>query len=153
MKVNGKTTVLYNNASNGDIIKTIEYCIPEATKQLSEFSKKYSGSSEIEICQNIFTFLQRNVKYKADGTDFQDIRLPGRLLKTKTGDCKSLSLFTVGVLKSLNIPCFLTYASYNPNNPTPTHVYVTTKNGIIIDVVWGRFNTEKPYFYKKFKQA
>lgn len=152
MQSDNKTKVLFTNASNGDIIRAIDYCVPESVRQLKEFSQRFKGDV-LYSSQEVFRFLQRNVSYKADGTDFQDIRLPGRLLKSKTGDCKSLSLFTVGVLKNLGHDCFFTYASYNPIDSTPTHVYVTTKGGIIIDVVWGKFNSEKPYFYKKFKQA
>jgi hypothetical protein len=44
------------------------------------------------------------------------------------------------------------YASYDPNQPIPAHVYVVTDNGCIIDAVWtkagGKYGTEKKPNFK-----
>jgi len=59
-------------------------------------------------------------------------------------------MFTAGILQNLGIPCKLVFTSYTDNR-TPQHVYVETNSGIIIDAVWKKFNSEKPYTYKYYK--
>ena len=68
-------------------------------------------------------------------------------MRTKSGDCKSYSLFTSAVLNNLGIPNHFVYASYD-GSKTPSHIYVETNNGCIVDAVWGRFNSEKKPTYK-----
>jgi hypothetical protein len=73
------------------------------------------------------------------------------LMRTAQGDCKSYSVFTSAILSNLGIPHKLVYASYDPKDPTPTHIYVMTNSGCIIDAVYGKFNAEKKATYKKYK--
>lgn len=134
------------NATNGQLQAAIESVIPMATKQMASQAKQYKGKNDLETCRNIFVFL-KGLNYKADGNE-QQVRLPSALMRTRTGDCKSYSVYTSAVLSNLKIPHYLTYTSYNPNDKTPTHVYVTTKNGCIIDAVYGIFNKEKKPSFK-----
>lgn len=134
------------DASNSELQKAIEAAQPYAVKQMADRAEQFKGATEKETCKKIFDYLKHNIKYKADG-DEQQVRLPSGLIRTGTGDCKSYALFTSAVLSNLGIPHYLTYASYS-NDKTPTHVYVTTKNGCIIDAVWGKFNSEKQANYK-----
>jgi hypothetical protein len=134
------------NATNGQLQAAIESVIPMATKQMAGQAKQYKGKSDLETCRNIFVFL-KGLNYKADGNE-QQVRLPSALMRTRTGDCKSYSVYTSAVLSNLKIPHYLTYTSYNPSDKTPTHVYVTTKDGCIIDAVYGIFNKEKKPSFK-----
>lgn len=134
------------DASNYELQKAIEAAQPYAVKQMADRAKQFKGATEKETCKKIFDYLKHNIKYKADG-DEQQVRLPSGLIRTGTGDCKSYALFTSAVLSNLGIPHSLTYASYS-NDKTPTHVYVTTKNGCIVDAVWGKFNSEKQANHK-----
>jgi hypothetical protein len=88
-----------------------------------------------------------NIQYKVDG-DNQKIKLPSAFLRERSGDCKSFALFTAAILSNLKIPFSFTYASYNPTDRTPEHIYVTTKSDCIIDAVYGKFNAEKKPCYK-----
>ena len=133
------------DATNSELQLAIEKAVPMATKQMAVRSQQFKGATEKETCKKIFDYLKQ-IKYKADG-DEQQIRLPSGLVRTQTGDCKSYALFTSSVLSNLNIPHYLIYTSYN-SDPTPTHVYVMTKNGCIVDAVWGKFNSEKQPTYK-----
>jgi hypothetical protein len=54
-------------------------------------------------------------------------------------------------LTNLGIPHKLVYASYDPSDSTPTHIYVVTNKGCIIDAVYGKFNAEKTPTNKKYK--
>jgi len=134
------------NATNGQLQAAIEAVIPMATKQMATTAKQYQGKTDLDTCRNIFVFL-KGLNYKADGNE-QQVRLPSALARTRTGDCKSYSVYTSAVLSNLKIPHYLTYTSYNPNDKTPTHVYVTTKDGCIIDAVYGVFNKEKKPSFK-----
>lgn len=134
-------------ATNSQLQRAIEAALPAATAQMKEYAKNFKGISEKDTCQKIFNFLMQNIRYKVDG-DNQKIKLPSAFIREKEGDCKSYSLFTASILANLKIPFSFTYASYNPKDHTPEHIYVTTKNGCIIDAVWGKFNSEKKPSYK-----
>ena len=147
----GQTIQVKQGASNSELQRAIEAAIPEATKQMQRQAARYKGKSELESCQNIFNFLKNNIHYKADGTN-QQVRLPSGLLRTGQGDCKSYTVFTSAILNNLKIPHSLCYVSFNPKDPTPTHIYVITDKGCIIDAVYGKFNKEKKPTSKTLKK-
>ena len=144
------TTVVKRNASNSDLQRAIEAAIPTAVAQMKQRSNEFKGRTESETCKKIFYYLKNQVNYKADGAE-QQVRLPSGLIRTLQGDCKSYSVFTSAVLTNLGIPHKLVYASYDPNDSTPTHIYITTNKGCIIDAVYGKFNAEKKASNKKYK--
>ena len=144
-------TIVKRNATNSELQRAIEAAIPQATKQAAAFADRYKGKDEIETCKKIFDYLKNNINYKADGAD-QQVRLPSGLMRTAQGDCKSYSVFTSAVLSNLGIPHKLVYASYDPRDTTPSHIYVMTDKGCIIDAVYGKFNAEKKATYKKYKK-
>jgi hypothetical protein len=146
----GQTILVKQNANNSELQRAIEAVIPAATKQAASIANRYKGKNEAETCKKIFDYLKNNINYKADGAN-QAVRLPSGLMRTAQGDCKSYSVFTSAILSNLGIPHKLVYASYDPKDPTPTHIYVMTKNGCIIDAVYGKFNAEKKATYKKYK--
>ena len=147
----GQTLLVKANATNGELQRAIEAVIPQATKQAAAFASRYKGKDEMATCKNIFDYLKNNINYKADG-DSQQVRLPSGLMRTKQGDCKSYSVFTSAVLSNLGIPHKLVYASYDPKDNTPSHIYVMTDKGCIIDAVYGKFNAEKKPTFKKYKK-
>jgi len=134
-------------ATNMQLQRAIEAALPAATEQMKDKAKEFKGSTEKETCYNIFNFLMTKIHYKVDG-DNQKIKLPSAFLREKEGDCKSYSLFTAAILANLKIPFSFTYASYNPTDSTPEHIYVTTKKGCIIDAVYKKFDLEKKATYK-----
>ena len=134
-------------ATNMQLQRAIEAALPAATEQMKDKAKEFKGSTEKETCYNIFNFLMTKIHYKVDG-DNQKIKLPSAFLREKEGDCKSYSLFTASILANLKIPFSFTYASYNPTDSTPEHIYVTTKKGCIIDAVYKKFDAEKKATYK-----
>ena len=144
------TTVVKRNASNSDLQHAIEAAIPTAVAQMKQRSNEFKGRTEAETCKKIFDYLKNQVNYKADGAE-QQVRVPSGLIRTRQGDCKSYSVFTSAVLTNLGIPHKLVYASYDPQDSTPTHIYVVTNKGCIIDAVYGKFNAEKKASNKKYK--
>ena len=133
-------------ADNADIRKAIFGAVPEAVRQTKEFSKYFDRKSQRETCKLIFDFLKNEINYLADGST-QVIKLPSALLKTKVGDCKSYSLITSAILTNCSIPHHFVLVSFN-QDPTPSHIYVCTDDGCIIDAVWGIFDSEKKPTYK-----
>ncbi len=144
-------TVVKRNATNAELQAAIEAAIPQAVAQTKSIAQRYKGKSEAETCKKIFDYLKNNINYRADGPN-QAVRLPSGLMRTLQGDCKSYSVFTSAILSNLGIPHSLVYASYDPNDPTPSHIYVVTDKGCIIDAVYGKFNAEKKPEFKKLKK-
>lgn len=136
----------YQDGDNAMLRKVILESTPKAVEQMCKYAEQFRGKDDLETCRNIWNFLKTRIRYVAD-QEYQIVRLPSALLKTKEGDCKSYSVFTSAVLQCLGIPHHYMMTSYNKSNPTPSHIYVMTDSGIIIDAVWHSFNSEKPYAY------
>lgn len=151
MQIKPGYTTVKRNATNHDLQRAIEAAIPQAVRQGKSIASRFKGKTEEETCKKIFDYLKTNINYKADGAD-QQVRLPRALMRTAQGDCKSYSVFTSAMLSNLGIPHKLVYASYDPKDSTPSHIYVMTDKGCIIDAVYGKFNAEKKATYKKYKK-
>lgn len=152
MIAKGKMITVKRNASNKQLQTAIEDALPVAAKQpvTKALARKLRGANDLETSQNIFNWVCANIRYKKDGSN-QIVRLPSGILRTREGDCKSMSLLVAALLVNNGIVPKFVYTSYKDNDPTPSHIYVETKSGIILDCVWKRFNSEKtPKFkYKK----
>lgn len=144
------TTVVKQNATNSDLQSAIEAAIPTAVKQMKQKAQEFKAATQEETCKKIFDYLKNQINYKADGSE-QMVKLPSGLIRTRQGDCKSYAVFTSAVLTNLGIPHKLVYAAYDPSDSTPTHIYVMTNKGCIIDAVYGKFNAEKQATNKKYK--
>lgn len=127
--VRNKQTVNHSNGANHDIIQTIHQNFPEAVRQTKKIAPYFKRATTEETCKTLWTWLKTNIKYKRDGEDAQLIRLPNVFVSSKTGDCKSYSLFTASILFNLGIHCAFRYSSYNGSG-IPTHVYVVTTGAL-----------------------
>lgn len=146
-RYSGVNTVVKREADNGDLRRAIVRAVPKAAAQTRKMAPYFRRSSEQETCRAIFDYLKKNVKYKADGWR-QVVQLPSAILRPgAVADCKSMSLFTAAILTNLGIPYHFVLASYT-DSPVPGHIYVQTKGGCIVDVVWGKFNSEKKPKYR-----
>jgi hypothetical protein len=125
MYVDGKNTLVKDNAKTPDIIEAllnavplaINQCIPEINKMID-----VSGNAIIDA-EKCCRYIRSNVNYRADGFQEQNIQLPGRMFKNKKADCKSFSLAFVGMMEALGYKNVgFRFASYRPNK-IPTHVY------------------------------
>ncbi len=150
-RATGKNVVIKHNATTWDIAKAIVQSVPEAKRQMKNFAKAMKSPKQIH------DWVLTNVEYKMDGNKLQDIRFPSRLYHDGFGDCKSMSLFIAGCLENLKIPYHFCFTSYDPKDATPTHVYVQTNDGIVIDPVYtifgGKYGQEKPFFKKYTMQV
>ena len=142
---------LYQDGDNAQLRGVIFDATPTAIAQTKQLAQQFKGKTDLETCKNIYNFLKYKIRYKEDGFH-QKVKLPSALLREKVGDCKSYSVFTYAILTNLGIPCKYVLTSYN-NEPTPSHIYVQTDSGIIIDAVWNKFNSEKKPNYKFYKKV
>lgn len=136
----------FSDGDNYELRQVIFANTPKAIEQCKSIAQKFKGVTEIDTCKNIFDFLKNDIRYIADG-GHQKVKLPSALLREKVGDCKSYSLFTGAILSNLGIGWKYVLVSFR-EDPTPTHIYVVTDSGIIIDAVYGTFNKEKKPIHK-----
>jgi len=146
-KFSGLKEKISGDADNKELRQAILDALPEAVEQTKDLAPYFQSTSDRETAKKIFDFLKKRVKYRAD--DYrQVIQLPSAMLRPGAiADCKSLSLFTGAILQNLGIPWHFVLASYSEST-IPGHIYVQTDGGIIIDVVWGKFNSEKKPNYR-----
>jgi len=109
-----------SQADTRDIINALARALPAATKQAESLNFIKSGNP-VKDAERVARYVEKNIKYKKDGLQNQNIKLPSALLATKDGDCKSFALFIAAVLSSWGYVNGFRFAAYKGN--TPTHVY------------------------------
>lgn len=144
----------FGDVNTKGIIEVVLYADPKSGEYTTAFAKTLKHARLIDTCKSIWNFLKTQIPYVLDKTGYQWIKSPGRLWEEKAGDCKSFSVMTASILKNLGISYGYRFASYDKDDPTPTHVYiyvpVSGGKEIIIDAVWsGPFNTQKQYTHKQ----
>jgi hypothetical protein len=120
------------NADTRDIINALARILPAATKQAEQFTFLRKTGDPIADALTVGKYVQNNFTYIKDGLMEQNIKTPGAMLATKTGDCKSFALFIAAVLSAWKYKNGLRFAGYNGSRQ-PTHVYnfvLTNENKI-----------------------
>jgi hypothetical protein len=120
------------NADTRDIINALARILPAATKQAEQFTFLRKTGDPINDALTVGRYVQQNFTYIKDGLLEQNIKTPGAMLATKTGDCKSFALFIAAVLSAWKYKNGLRFAGYNGSGQ-PTHVYnfiLTNENKI-----------------------
>jgi hypothetical protein len=120
------------NADTRDIINALARILPAATKQAEQFTFLRKTGDPINDALTVGRYVQNNFTYIKDGLLEQNIKTPGAMLATKTGDCKSFALFIAAVLSAWKYNNGLRFAGYNGSGQ-PTHVYnfiLTNENKI-----------------------
>lgn len=120
-----KTTAI--NAATPDILYALTAAVPAAIKQAKEFNlAEMVGITEnttpMEAGKLTGYWIRENVKYQIDPFDEQNIQLPSSLLRTKKGDCKSLSLLWLSIIESAGYNGGFRFVAYR-NRKNFTHVY------------------------------
>ena len=115
-----------NNADTNDIIYHLCMAAPAAIAQVKKMNlaeiiglTKSNVQKDAELAGK---WIKAEIKYKMDGYDNQNIQFPSALLKSKNGDCKSLSLLYLAIMENAGYNCGFRFASYRPNGKF-THVY------------------------------
>lgn len=151
LKADNKRTLITRKGYTHDIINEVSACYSLYWSQCSELANSLSNKNIYQTCKNIFDYIAKKITYVEDVGE-QKVKTPARFLKDGEGDCKSFAIFIASCLRCLNIPAFFRYVSFRENK-IPTHVYIVTKAGIIIDPVervngQPKFNYASTYTYK-----
>jgi LPXTG-motif cell wall-anchored protein len=128
-----KTTA--ENGTTKDILYSLTAAVPAAIAQAKQFNLAECvgiGENTTPTEAGILTgnWIRENIKYKLDPFNEQNIQLPSSLLRTKNGDCKSLSLLFLSIMEAAGYSAGFRFAGYKHNKPF-THVYnyiCTSKN-------------------------
>jgi len=155
-----KTLVL--NQDTGDIIDGIVSMHDKYRSEYDKIYKYFVGDNVDDTAYNIWCYLKDNFKYNIESEDLQVLRSPASIMNNKVGiDCKNYSLCAAGILDAyrrndkLDFGLDFRFASYDPLNKTPQHVFVVIKeNGkeYWLDPVLDEYDLKKqPYYYKDKK--
>lgn len=123
-----------------DIIAEVLASHKEFAPLYDNIALYFDGDTTEEICQNLYDFLKTNVRYREEREEDQTTATPAGLLTRGFGDCKHYSTFSAGVLDALNriqgkgIKWNYRFASYDPLNKNPHHVFVVVRDGK--DEIW-----------------
>lgn len=146
------TVTRYRHGDTDDIISVIM----EADSRSDEFIDQDGvmclvGRNDYETARNVWTFVKKNLRYRADRSGLEVVKSPSALFSTKFGDCKSFSITEAAILRALGFRNIrYRFASYAPGDFT--HVYVIARvsgRDIIMDAVHTKFDDEVPFFKKK----
>ena len=160
----GTRVMVKKDQSTDDIISGI---LQTHKKWRHEYDKIYSYFIGVDIygtCNNIWDFLKYNTVYEIESEKIQILKSPSAILGSVNNDCKSLALFTGGILSAISrntnikIPFCYRFASYAYAQDEPEHVFVVvnpgTNNEIWIDPVLSFFDYHKmPYCYYDYKPS
>jgi len=151
--------VIMQNQNVGDIINGILNTHEQYKSQYDKISTFFLGSDLNSTCYNIWSFLKQNVPYKIESDNMQTLRSPASIVSGVPADCKTYSLFSMGIADSLRrkglIDCKLAFrfAGYNDFSNNLEHVFCVinpkTNNEIWCDAVLPNFNQKKqPSIFK-----
>jgi len=155
-----KTLVL--NQDTGDIIDGIVSMHDKYRSEYDKIYKYFVGDNVDDTAYNIWCYLKDNFKYNIESEDLQVLRSPASIMNNKVGiDCKNYSLAAAGLLdayrrkEKLDFGLDFRFASYDPFNKTPQHVFVVIKDKgkeYWLDPVLDEYDLKKqPYYYKDKK--
>lgn len=143
--------LIHRSGKTKDIIEVILSTIPGASAQTKVFSRSFS--KDVKSMSRLWRWVKTNIRYKEDPPGVQWVKTPARLVEDVVGDCKSYTIFIVSVLKNLGIDYKVRFVNTErPGSENVNHVYpiaVVDGQEVIIDAVYGQFNAEHPYYYKK----
>ena len=134
----GRELIRIDNATIPDIISTIRHADQNSAKFIGS-TQKLIGPTKLQTYKNIWNWIRLNIRYKADGKR-QVTKSPAYLYSSRVGDCKSMAVMTGAILQKMCIPYNLIVDFYDESTPNQGHVYVRTKDGVVIDPVNSRFN-------------
>jgi hypothetical protein len=116
-----------------DIIKEILKAHNLFASNYNEIALFFDGLTTEQICNNIFSFLKNNIRYKEETEASQTTAVPAGILTRGHGDCKHYASFAAGILDALNrlgkkIDWNYRFVSYDLFNSNPYHVFIVVKN-------------------------
>jgi len=156
----GKKDVITYNQDTKDIISGILHIHQKYRSEYDKIYKFFDGGSVDQTAYNVWEYLKDNFKYRIEPEDMQILRSPSAIIGSDSFgiDCKCYSLFSAGIMDAYrrntgqDFNLAYRFASYDPFDTTPQHVFVVVKDGgneYWIDPVLDEYDQRKqPYFFK-----
>jgi len=146
----------HRNGETADIIETILYMDAHSSRWImSENVDCLRGATDYDTLHNVWQFVKRNLRYRADKIGHERVKSPGASYASREGDCKSFSIAEGALLRTLGIPYKYRFAAYEPGDFT--HVYVVALldgQEVVLDSVHSKFDEEvRPYKKKDIRPA
>jgi len=121
--------LIHPNQTVKDIIKEVLEAHNEFAPYYDKIALYFDDENTGRICDNIYLFLKKNIRYHEESEEDQTTALPTGILIRGQGDCKHYAGFTGGILDALNrsgkkiLWCYV-FASYKLFDETPHHVFI-----------------------------
>jgi len=154
----GNSKMIVRDQQVPDIISAMLSAHKMYASEYDKISKDFYSGDGIQTAKKLFEFLKKNVKYSIESDKDQRIMSPSAILSIAKNDCKSFSLFIMGVLDSLkrkeliDNKIYYRFASYKLLDEIPHHVFAVIQdnegNEYFIDPVLSTFNERKTYYHK-----
>lgn len=140
--------MLFRKGDTNDIVTVVLRVLDENRDDTREFAKQFTP--DYDGMEELWHFVKEKIKYREDPDGVQWIQTPAYLWHlTRTGDCKSFTVFITSILHHLGVPYIVRFVSYD-RSKVPSHVYpiaFINKRPVIMDAVFTAFDLEKPYRY------
>lgn len=126
--------VVHSNQSVKNIITELLNAHREFAGYYDMIAPLFDADTTEKICKNLYTFCKKNIEYKEESEDRQTTAIPAGILTRGYGDCKHYASFCGGVLDAIGrmkgepIDFYYCFASYNPDQPDPYHVFIVVND-------------------------
>lgn len=125
--------VLKDEQGVNDIVREIEKSHKLFSGYYDNFALYFADGSIDEICDRLYKFCKKNIRYQEEPEETQTSKLPSAMLVEGHGDCKHYSSFCAGVLDALRrqgykINWCYRFASYKAFDKDPHHVFVVVND-------------------------
>ena len=143
----------YRDGDTEDIVTVMLRMDAEADKYIDkEAAQCLRGANDYDTLRNVWKFVKSNIRYKTDRPGKEVVKSPAALFALKSGDCKSFSISEAALLRALGFKGIrYRFVAYGGSKQV-THVYIVCKlhgEDVVLDAVYGSFDGEEPYTWKK----
>lgn len=117
-----------------DIIVEVLNSHREFAPYYDDIALFFDGDTVEDIANNLYDFLKQNIRYHEEKEENQTTATPSGILTRREGDCKHYSTFAGGILDAINrltgknIKWNYRFASYDPFNKNPHHVFIVVND-------------------------
>ncbi len=127
----GKKRLITTRQDTHDIIREILDLHRRTGADYDRIAPAFWKGDVKGTAENLYYFARKHIPYQVEHTLTQTVKRPEAILaeREKFGnDCKHYASFIVGIAEALRrkgfpVKCFYRFASYNPKNRAPGHVF------------------------------
>lgn len=140
------------NFKTYDIIRLVNEVERTDRDDVAEFAKQFPPT--MAGLRRLYNFVLQNIRYQEDPDGTQWVQTPSHLWATRTGDCKSYTVFISAVLHNMGLDRVIRYVSYGSKNYTHVYPVAILPSGrrVVMDVVYSAQNGARLFAEKRFKK-